>query len=320
MVSVAIIGAGFMARTHGDAYAGVAGADVGWVCSPNADRAAALADRLPSARGVADYELVLSDEGVDAVDLCVPTKLHRPYAERALAAGKHVLIEKPVALTLDDADAIAVAADASDRVVMVAMVLRFWPAYREALHAVRAGRIGTPQAVSSLRMSPPPTWNSWMQDHAESGGPVVDLMIHDLDFTTELLGGPDAVLGASAGLVDHAVVTTRHKEAIAVHEASWALPASRPLHSRLHVVGTDGTLEHRFGPEGESLVLSPRNGPPVPVGFADTDPFEAELAHFIDCVESGQSPQRASVAVGRDALALALTAAGAAASAQGGAG
>ncbi|MCY4422780.1 MAG: Gfo/Idh/MocA family oxidoreductase [Acidimicrobiaceae bacterium] len=316
MVCLAVVGSGFMARTHSDAYLRIGSAHVRYVCAPDPDRASALAGRLPGARGLVDFDLVLGDGNVDAVDLCVPTNLHRPYAERALAAGKHVLVEKPLALTLEDADAIVAAARACDRVVMVAMVLRFWPAYREALKAVRSGSIGSPQAVSSMRMSPPPTWNSWMQDHAESGGPVVDLMIHDLDFTTELVGSPDAIWGGSAGLVDHAVVTTQHGDAVAVHEASWALPASRPLHSRLHVVGTDGTVEHRFGPGGESLVLARRDGPQEPVEYDRTDPFEAELAYFVDCVENGREPQRASVEVGRDALAVALAARGAACATQ----
>ena len=74
-----------------------------------------------------DWDAAIAAAGVDAVDICLPTPLHRPVAERALAAGRHVLLEKPVALTLEDADAIGAAAGATEASLMVGHVLRFLP-------------------------------------------------------------------------------------------------------------------------------------------------------------------------------------------------
>src|SRR5262249_39097345 len=129
-----------------------------------------------------DLDAVLADPEVDAVDVCLPTPLHRSVAERALAAGKHVLLEKPIALTVEDADAIVAAAAAvPDRVFMVGMVLRFWPEYVELQRRMAARELGRPLAVQASRLSPPADWNDWMADHAQSGGPAVDLMIHDFD-------------------------------------------------------------------------------------------------------------------------------------------
>ena len=134
-------------------------------------------------------------------------RLHREYAERALAAGKSVFLEKPIALTSEDADAIVAAAARSDAVFMVGMVLRFWPEYVELQRLVAAGQLGRPQAVSTFRLSPPADWNDWMADRSQSGGTAVDLLIHDLDQMNWLLGTPRSVYASepTPGHV-HAVV------------------------------------------------------------------------------------------------------------------
>src|SRR5581483_8683347 len=110
--------------------------------------------------------------------------------EAALAAGKHVFLEKPIALTLEDADAIVAAAERSGRMLMVGLVLRFWPEYVELQRRVAAGELGRPLAVSALRLSPPADWNDWMADRSQSGGTPVDLLIHDFDQMNWLLGTP----------------------------------------------------------------------------------------------------------------------------------
>ena len=86
-----------------------------------------------------DLDAAIQDPAVDAVDICLPTLLHREYAERALAAGKSVFLEKPIALTIEDADAIVAAARGATAVFMVGMVLRFWPEYVELQRLWRRG-------------------------------------------------------------------------------------------------------------------------------------------------------------------------------------
>jgi predicted dehydrogenase len=104
------------------------------VASHRSDRAAAVAESV-GAELTEDLLAPLRDPEVDAVDICLPTPLHRELTEAALAAGKHVLLEKPIALTLEDADAIVAAAERSGRLFMVGLVLRFWPEYVELQRA-----------------------------------------------------------------------------------------------------------------------------------------------------------------------------------------
>ena len=132
-------------------------------CSRPSERAAKVAESL-GAELTTELDDVLRDSEVDAVDVCLPTPLHRDVTERAFAAEKHVFLEKPIALTLEDADGIIAAAERSGKLLMVGLVLRFWPEYVELGRRVAAGELGRPRAVSTHRLSPPADWNDWMAD------------------------------------------------------------------------------------------------------------------------------------------------------------
>ena len=132
------------------------------------------------------FEALLDDPTVDAVDICLPNDLHREFAVRALQAGKHVLCEKPIALTLEDADAMIAAARRAGRFLMIGHVLRFWPEYRagQGAHRCRC-------AWENRWPCPPGGWSRCWPAHKatgaggtiprRSGGAVLDMQIHDLD-------------------------------------------------------------------------------------------------------------------------------------------
>ena len=193
MITVAILGSGFMGSAHAANYKALGErVRVKTIASRTAEQAARVAE-VVGADVTADLDGAIHDPEVEAVDICLPTPLHREYAERALAAGKSVFLEKPIALTTEDAEAIVAAAARSDAVFMVGMVLRFWPEYVELQRLVAAGQLGRPRAVSTFRLSPPADWNDWMAERSQSGGTPVDLMIHDLDQMNWLLGIPRSV-------------------------------------------------------------------------------------------------------------------------------
>jgi predicted dehydrogenase len=318
VTGIALLGAGFMASTHSAIYANVPGsAQVKVVCGLEEDRVRALAESH-GAEATADWDDALATPGVDAVDICLPTPLHRPVAERALAAGKHVLLEKPVALTLEDADAIAAAADASGRVLMVGHVLRFVTEIVELRRVIDSGELGRPLAANAIRLSPPADWNDWMLDPARSGGTLVDLAIHDFDVLA-------ALLGPARHVHARAVADGRHVSALVAHErgegtvaASHAMPATYPFTAGLRVLCERGVLEHRFiagaGDEvADSDVVSvleihPAGGQPRTFSAPGDDPWQAEIERFLDCVELGTPPADGTVDQARAALAVALAA------------
>jgi UDP-N-acetylglucosamine 3-dehydrogenase len=170
MINVAILGAGFMGAAHATNYRALEGSvRVKTVASRTLERAGRIAETV-GAEATTDLDAAIRDPEVDAVDICLPTPLHRDAAERAFAAGKHVFLEKPIALTPEDADTIIRAAEQSGRLFMVGLVLRCsdwsrqasWgsrsPSTRTACPRPRTGTTGwrTPRS----RAGSPSTWRS----------------------------------------------------------------------------------------------------------------------------------------------------------------
>jgi predicted dehydrogenase len=214
MVRVGIAGVGFMGVTHFKAYASVPEAKVEAIFTRDPAKLAGdwrnVRGNFGDAGGVQDLsgirrhselEALLADPEIDLFDLCLPSYLHRDVAIRAMEAGKHVLVEKPVALSVDDADAMLEAARRTGRLLMVGQVLRFWPEFACIRDLMRAGEHGPLLAAHFKRVISRPDWSGddWFSDPAKTGGAVVDLHIHDTDFVQYLFGPPEFV--DSRGLV-----------------------------------------------------------------------------------------------------------------------
>jgi predicted dehydrogenase len=191
-LQVGIIGFGEHGRFLLEACRQVGGIEVRSVYRRNF-AAAAEAARRYGVRAAKSYQEVLVDPAVDAVFVTGPSEAHREHCEAALAAGKHVLVEKPLADTPEDAAALVAAAARSDRVLMVDHCERFDPAFLDARHVVANGQIGELRVVHSTRLSPlhlnNPAWHLG----------VLDTAVHNLDLICWLLDGePTAVAARSA--------------------------------------------------------------------------------------------------------------------------
>lgn len=321
MITVAILGGGFMAASHAASYRALAGrVRVKTVASRRSSRAAAVAESV-GAELTDDLASVLADPEVDAVDVCLPTQLHREWAEASLAARKHVLLEKPIALTLADADAVVAAAERNDRVFMVGLVLRFWPEYVELQRRVSGGELGDVHSVSTLRLSPPADWNEWMADAGKSGGVAVDLLVHDFDQMNWLLGAPRRVF-ARAPRPDHVLALVEYDGAQGLAEGSMAMPKAYPFTSNVRVLAENGVSEYAFNaapaqdggnvgasdaPRGLRLYLRDRPDP-IPVPVEPADPWGPEISYFVECIEDGRMPEQGTAAQARAALAVSLAA------------
>src|SRR4051794_32670104 len=160
MVGIGIVGIGFMGMIHYLAARKLSGGQVVALCSRDPRKLAGdwtgihgnfgpkgtMMD-LSGQAGYADVGELLADPRVELVDLCVPNDEHARLAVRALEAGKHVLVEKPIALTTSDADAMVAASRATGKLLMVAHVLPFFPEFAFAAEAVRAGTYGPLRAA-----------------------------------------------------------------------------------------------------------------------------------------------------------------------------
>src|SRR2546429_7508767 len=146
-----------MGATHASAYVAFGSkerVEVAGIVSRSAAKARRLAKRV-NAPWFTDPQKILRDESIDAIDVTVPSGLHRPLVVSALAHGKHVFCETPVALTLRDADAMIDAARGNRRIFMVAQVMRFVADYQRAHQEAVSGKLGKPRVVVAPRPPPP---------------------------------------------------------------------------------------------------------------------------------------------------------------------
>ncbi len=207
MVNVGIVGFGFMGRTHLECYRGNAKCQVRRVVTrdPIRREGGPLAKgHLPfgvselSVDGIAfcdTWQEVVADPEIELVDICTPTDTHCEIALAALAAGKHVFVEKPMARTLAQAKEMAAAASSAGRLLHVGHVLRYWGQYVETQYLVERGELGELRYGRFVRESGRPAWsaNDWMLDGGKSGGVILDTHVLDIDAALMICGRPEGI-------------------------------------------------------------------------------------------------------------------------------
>lgn len=314
---VAIVGTGFMAQTHLAAYSRLQSADIRYVVGRRLDAAEALAEGV-GAEGVVDLDVVLADSDVDLIDITVPTPLHRDMAVAAFRAGKHVIVEKPIASDPSQADEMIAAARLSGRRLFVAHVLRFWPAYVRVAEAVKSNRLGRPLYARAYRLASPPRWAAWLSDRKQTGGAAVDLGIHDVDFLNSIFGAPRSVQAwgthCEDGIALQYAASIEYQGLVAITEASMAMPDHYAFTSGIQIQFERGLVEHHFKAGGSSFeegeavdttVITESGRPPEVLVVETNDPFEAQLSHFIEALTDEEEDLVVTAEDARLALAVA---------------
>jgi UDP-N-acetylglucosamine 3-dehydrogenase len=298
VLKVGLIGAGTMGRTHGSAYKQMPDVQLIGVCDVGPVEPKTFAEELQT-RSFPSVEAML-DAGPQVVDICVPTPWHKECALAAAKAGCHVICEKPLARTLEDAREIITACETAGVKLFPAHVLRFFPQYATAKQLIDNGAIGKPAAVRTFRGDGfPQGFNDWYADFEKSGGLVLDMIIHDFDWLRWCFGPVERVFakGLAARVHEHrdyALVTLRMRSGPIAHvEGTWTHPGG--FEAKLEVVGDAGMIEFA-GSATDPVHLRLRTeaggpgGVPVPESPLEVDPYFAELRHFLDCLQSGAEP------------------------------
>jgi predicted dehydrogenase len=236
----------------------------------------------------------MNDPAIDAVDICLPTHLHYATALAALRAGKHVLVEKPLSLDGDLADQLIGEAQAANRVLMAAQVLRFIPAYRGLAENLSSGKYGMVRSALFRRRCAAPAWSKWLGDADKSGGGVFDLLIHDVDIALMLFGMPEFL--SATGYEDLALgidiihATLHYRDAFnCIITGGWHHKKAYPF-SMEYTVATDGGTFEYNSLRGDGVDLYECDGERRTVGLRGGDAFEAELQYFHSCCLDGTRP------------------------------
>ena len=293
-MKVGVVGAGFIGAIHLGAYANMPEVEVVGVADALPETAVAGA-AVVGARPYASYEELVVAEEVEVVDVCLPTAYHRELTLKAAREGKHVILEKPIARNLEDAEAILDAFPGDGGRLFVGHVLRFFPEFARIKQMIGAGELGTVGVARASRRSPFLTgWNDWYADWRMSGGVLVDLVIHDFDFLRWSLGEVErvyakGVMGREYNRLDYALVTLRFESGAIAHiEGQWGYPGlfnhSMEVAGSRALVATDSTEPPPVQLLGGAI--GPGESPDVVTGKS---PFQTELEHFIRCIATGEA-------------------------------
>ena len=294
-IRVGLLGAGMIAGVHAHAYRASPGVRLVAVADPVPGKAERIAERHGAAV-VPDLGAIL-ELGVDVVDICTPPTTHADATIAALEAGRHVLCEKPVTRTMDEARRVLAAAASAPGLLSVGQVARYGPDHRLARDLAAAGEIGTVRMLTHSTTTSLPGWSEagWLADPATSGGPLLDQGVHSFDYAGFLIGSPAVrvhcmAADSGAGPATYALATVRYENGAIAHiECSWAHPASHGFRLGAEVVGTEGRISWKYD-HFMGGVLHPREGDTEWWDVLGDREFTDELRAFFDAVRSGGPP------------------------------
>ncbi len=308
MIRVGIIGLGGMGNMHLGCYAAVQGAEVVAVADIREERlhAGQTSQQINIGAGggrldpekqklTTNADELIDDPDIDMLDICLPTFLHAEHCKKGLQAGKHVLCEKPMALTHRECeDVLKVVQDAPGK-LMIAHCVRFFPAYEYLNEAIESGRFGRLLELSMWRGGSPPrwSWENWLLNHVRSGGGMLDLHVHDADFVHHVLGRPRAVCSTGAvgpsGGYDAVDTQYVYEDKMAVRAgANLALPTGFGFEAHFLAAFEKGCLRFSTA-EHDGLMEITDEGTSHP-GLPEKNGYQEEIAYFVRCIQNDEVP------------------------------
>ncbi|MGZ9583998.1 Gfo/Idh/MocA family protein [Paenibacillus marinisediminis] len=294
-MKIAIVGCGGMGHVHAFAYHKMPDVELTAVCDIIPERAADIADHT-GATAYTSIDEMLANAEFDVISVTVPSYLHKEMAIKAAEAGKHVISEKPISLSLADTQEMMDVCERNGVRLFVGHVVRFFPEYVQIKRAVDQGKLGQLGVAHTKRSGAHPgDVSSWFREEDKSGGVILDLMIHDIDYLRWTVGEVKSVyaLGHRTDELEFAFVTLRFENgAIANLEACWGYPGE--FHTAIEIAGSGGVVRnnsekcHSLSIRQSSVQEKAGKFVAVPQSPGYKNPYELELEHFIGCIRTGQ--------------------------------
>jgi predicted dehydrogenase len=301
-ISIGVLGLGYWGPNLARNFAALPGVEVRWLCDGRAEALERQRPAHPKARLTERFEDLLEDQSLDAVVVATPVPTHAELTLAALAAGKHVFVEKPLGGTLADAEKVAAAVAASDRVVMVGHLLEYHPAVEKLKQMIDDGELGDLRYIYSTRLN--------LGKLRTDENALWSLGPHDVSVALALIGQePDRIDAhgesyLNLGVEDVVFGYLRFPSGIAAHlHLSWLDPHKE---RRITVVGSkrmatfddmaiegkltiyDKGFDESYESYGEYLT---RSGDVTMPQILNEEPLRIECRHFVECLRSGATPR-----------------------------
>jgi predicted dehydrogenase len=267
--------------------------------SPEAARQLAAFHGIPEVLGYDEYDALLASDRIDAVYIALPNSMHADYTIRALQAGKHVMVEKPLATTLAESEAMVAAARAGSAYLMTAYRLHNEPATHAMLDKIRAGEIGTPVFVSANFGFQTQLGNHRLKA-GHWGGALPDVGVYCLNAIRHIFAAEPLAVQAIASRPEG---DPRFAEIDASLAVTLKFPGERlaqffcsfgsALSENLRIIGTTGeiVMDPAFRFESAMRLCLRKDGQETWQSFAHVDHFAGQIAYFSDCITHGTPPE-----------------------------
>ncbi len=284
VVRVGVVGVGFWGRNHVRILSELHGVSLVAVCDIDGEKARTIAKKYGIPSTYTGIDEMLRDNRLDAVTICTPSVNHADSAIKALEAGLHVFVEKPLASTLEECYGIIDASKSNGGFVMTGFIERFNPAVRKAVELLEAGEIGDVIMAHGRRIG-------WWPERIGDVGVVKDTAIHDIDLVRYIFGEEPERVYARGGRLRHRLED--HVQAIlsfrggktAFIEANWLTPRKK---RELYLTGSDGVITLRFLTQEISLEKADMVIEPI---IKWQEPLRLELQHFIESIKKNRKPE-----------------------------
>ena len=282
-IGVAVIGVGFWGRNHARVYMEIPEAELIGVCDINSERAKETAEKY-GVEAYTDSRKLLKRNDVDAVSICTWTTTHAKETIKALKAGKHVLVEKPIASTVKEAKQMVQMAEREELILMTGFIERFNPGIERVIKTINGSSVGEIVSATARRVS---QWPERIGDV----GVVKDSAIHDIDMMRYIFGEDPKNVFAKAGKLKHKrfedyaqIMLTFSHGKTAFIEANWLTPYRI---RKLIVTGSKGivTLDYL----SQEIVIETEEKTYIP-RYKWEEPLKRELEHFVKCVIENKQP------------------------------
>ncbi|HBT51002.1 MAG TPA: gfo/Idh/MocA family oxidoreductase [Petrotoga sp.] len=235
-----------------------------------------------------DIDEMLEKEKFDYIDIALPTYLHSEVTIKALNMGINVLCEKPMALDLDQSQAMIEAAIKNNKKLMIGHCLRFWPEYEYAKEKIEAKEFGNILEAYFFRGGNTPKWSyqGWLLQKEKSGGVLLDQHVHDIDTINWFFGIPEAVSTLSVSLIPtsgYDAVSTHYiyqDKKIITAEDDWLLNGKFPFEMRFRLNFEQGNIVYEKG----ELLVTPNEGKPYVPNIQKENAYYREIKYFANAV------------------------------------
>ena len=320
MLKVGLIGCGFMGTMHANCYKNIEGVTIAAVADLRREKAESVVSGTDAVI-YSDGKELIANADLDIIDICLPTYLHTEYALLAMDKVPYLFIEKPVALTVTEADALIAKQNKTGCQIQIGQVIRFWDEYVALREIISSGKYGKVVNANFRRISPSPDWgwNDWLRNPSLSGGAGQDLHIHDIDYVLSVFGEPQKLYSVKNTLGEkNSYVSSllQYEEHVVTVEGTWNLPGSHPFQATFRVVFETAVVEN----DGGKFMLYTNDGSEeiklekkemVSTGgtqgnISDLGGYYNELVYFTQQAASRKQIEEATLAAGAASLKFLL--------------